>query len=53
MTGRARVKAAVYDVAGREIAVLTDEERARDLGPHRRLMCQCRILKGTVKLDLD
>ena len=31
----------------------TDEEMAMGLEPARRLMCQSRILKGTVKLDLD
>lgn len=31
----------------------TAEEQAMDLEPSRRLMCQCRINKGTVKLDLD
>ena len=31
----------------------TAEEKAMDLEPARRLMCQCRITKGTVKLDLD
>ena len=31
----------------------TAEEKAMDLEPSRRLMCQCRINKGTVKLDLD
>jgi ferredoxin len=31
----------------------TEEEVAMDLDPARRLMCQCRINKGTVKLDLD
>jgi ferredoxin len=31
----------------------TDEETAMDLDPDRRLMCQSRIEKGTVKLDLD
>jgi ferredoxin len=31
----------------------TDEEKAKDLDPSRRLMCQCTISKGTVKLDLD
>jgi len=31
----------------------SDEEVAMDLEPSRRLMCQCRINKGTVKLDLD
>ena len=30
----------------------TEEEVAMDLDPNRRLMCQCRIDKGTVKLDL-
>jgi len=30
----------------------TEEEAAMDLDPDRRLMCQCRIAKGTVKLDL-
>lgn len=29
------------------------EEEAMNLEPSRRLMCQCRINKGTVKLDLD
>ncbi|MEN8005995.1 MAG: 2Fe-2S iron-sulfur cluster-binding protein [Candidatus Krumholzibacteriota bacterium] len=31
----------------------TQEEAALDLDPQRRLMCQCRINKGTVTLDLD
>ena len=31
----------------------TDEETAMDLDPERRLMCQSRINKGTVQLDLD
>lgn len=31
----------------------TDEEKAKDLEPSRRLMCQCRITRGTVALDLD
>ena len=31
----------------------TDEEKAMDLETARRLMCQCTINKGTVKLDLD
>ena len=31
----------------------TEEEAAMDLEPERRLMCQCTINKGTVKLDLD
>jgi len=31
----------------------TEEENAMDLDPARRLMCQARINKGTVKLDLD
>ncbi len=30
----------------------TEEEEAMDLEPGRRLMCQCVINKGTVKLDL-
>lgn len=30
----------------------TEEEAAMGLDPNRRLMCQCRIDKGTVKLDL-
>ncbi len=31
----------------------TDEEKAMDLDADRRLMCQAKINKGTVKLDLD
>ncbi len=31
----------------------SEEELAKDLEQGRRLMCQCRILKGTVTLDLD
>lgn len=31
----------------------TEQETAMGLEPGRRLMCQCRIHKGTVKLDLD
>ena len=31
----------------------TDEEKNMDLAPERRLMCQARINKGTVQLDLD
>ena len=31
----------------------TDAEKAMDLDPSRRLMCQCTISKGTVTLDLD
>jgi ferredoxin len=31
----------------------TEEEEAMDLEPSRRLMCQCMINKGTVKLDLE
>jgi ferredoxin len=31
----------------------TDEEEDMDLEPDRRLMCQCVIHKGTVKLDLE
>lgn len=31
----------------------TEEEEAMDLEPARRLMCQCVINKGTVKLDLE
>ena len=31
----------------------TDEEKAMDLEPARRLMCQAKINKGTVKLDLE
>lgn len=30
----------------------TPEEKAKDLPSDRRLLCQCRINKGTVKLDL-
>ena len=30
----------------------SDEEKTMDLDPERRLMCQCTISKGTVKLDL-
>lgn len=35
------------------LSLPTDEEKAMGLEPGRRLMCQSRILKGTVKLDLD
>lgn len=31
----------------------TDTEKAMDLPANRRLMCQTKINKGTVKLDLD
>lgn len=31
----------------------TEQEAAMGLDPGCRLMCQCRINKGTVKLDLD
>lgn len=31
----------------------SEEEEAMDLEPSRRLMCQCVINKGTVKLDLE
>ncbi len=31
----------------------TPEEKAKGLDPARRLLCQCRLTKGTVKLDLD
>ena len=31
----------------------TEEEKTMGLEPGRRLMCQCHIVKGTVKLDLD
>ena len=31
----------------------TKEELAMGMDPTRRLMCQCLINKGTVKLDLD
>lgn len=31
----------------------SDEEKDMGLDPDRRLMCQARINKGTVKLDLD
>ena len=31
----------------------TEEEVTMDMDPDRRLMCQCHINKGTVKLDLD
>ncbi len=30
----------------------SDAEKAMDLGPARRLMCQCVVKRGTVKLDL-
>ncbi len=31
----------------------TEEEETMNLDAERRLMCQCQINKGTVKLDLD
>lgn len=31
----------------------TEEELAMGMDPTRRLMCQCLINKGTMKLDLD
>jgi len=34
------------------LSARTTEEESMDLDPNRRLMCQCQILKGTVKLDL-
>jgi len=37
---------------GNNLSPLTPEEETMNLGPQRRLMCQCRINKGTVKLDL-
>jgi len=47
-------KCATNVVSGlNNLSAPTDEERAKNLEPGRRLMCQCRILKGTVKLDLD
>lgn len=36
----------------KNLSAPTSEEQAKDLAPDRRLMCQCRINKGTVKLDL-
>lgn len=47
-------KCATTVVAGLEnLSAPTDEEKAMDLEAGRRLMCQCTITKGTVKLDLD
>jgi ferredoxin len=37
----------------KNLSAPTEEETAMDLDPKRRLMCQCVINKGTVKLDLD
>ena len=37
----------------KNLSAPTKEELAMDLDPTRRLMCQCLINKGTVKLDLD
>jgi len=46
-------KCATDIAAGMEnLSERTDEELAMALDPDRRLMCQCRILKGTVELDL-
>lgn len=46
-------KCATDVAAGMEnLSEPTDEEMAMDLDPSRRLMCQCRIMKGTVELDL-
>ncbi len=36
----------------KNLSAPTAEEKAKDMAPERRLMCQCRIDKGTVKLDL-
>lgn len=47
-------KCATNVVSGMDnLTTPTDEEIAMGLEPERRLMCQCQIQKGTVKLDLD
>ena len=47
-------KCATTVLAGlNNLSTPTPEEEAMDLEPERRLMCQSRINKGTVKLDLD
>ena len=46
-------KCATTVLAGlKNLSAPTEEEEAMDLEPSRRLMCQCLINKGTVKLDL-
>ncbi len=35
------------------LSALTEAEKVMNLEPNRRLMCQAKINKGTVKLDLD
>lgn len=47
-------KCATTVVAGlNNLSEPTEEENAMGLDPERRLMCQSRINKGTVKLDLE
>lgn len=47
-------KCATTVVSGlNNLSAPTAEEEAFGLEPGRRLMCQCRINKGTVTLDLD
>lgn len=47
-------KCATTVVSGlNNLSLPTPEETAMGLEPGRRLMCQCRINKGTVGLDLD
>lgn len=46
-------KCATDVVSGhKNLTAPTDEEHAMDLPDNRRLMCQCRVTKGTVTLDL-
>ena len=47
-------KCATTVVSGlNNLSAPTPEEKAMGLEPGRRLMCQCRIHKGSVGLDLD
>ena len=47
-------KCATTVLAGlNNLSTPSEEEVAMDLEPARRLMCQCVINKGTVKLDLE
>lgn len=47
-------KCATTVLAGlNNLSAPNDLEKAMDLPPNRRLMCQSRINKGTVTLDLD
>ncbi len=46
-------KCATDVVGGMEnLSERSEEESAMDLPENRRLMCQCRILQGTVELDV-